>query len=143
MRHSIALLALSAALLSGCFFSPVGPNNAAAPAPTPDASGKVAVTYAIPEGVEATKVTFQVVEKPDVQVLDDSTEAVRQGSIDASALDPGVYTVAVLLNDETEPVARFIFVKPGEAAAPAEGETPAEGTQPAEGGETPAETTEE
>jgi hypothetical protein len=143
MRQPIALLALSAALLSGCFFSPVGPNNAAAPAPTPDASGKVAVTYAIPEGVEATKVTFQVVEKPDVQVLDDSTEAVRQGSLDASALDPGVYTVAVLINDETEPVARFIFVKPGEAAAPAEGETPAEGAQPAEGGETPAETTEE
>lgn len=138
MRHSIALVALSAVLLSGCFFSPVGPNNAAAPAPTPDASGKVAMTYAIPEGVEATKVTFQVVEKPDVQVLDDSTEAVRQGSIDASALEPGVYTVAVLINDETEPVARFIFVKPGAAAAPAEGEAPAEGTQPAEG-DAPAE----
>ncbi|MFN3431482.1 MAG: hypothetical protein ACK46X_16210, partial [Candidatus Sericytochromatia bacterium] len=100
MRPTIALLTLTSALLSGCFFSPVGPNNAPAPAPTPDGSGKVAVTYAIPEGVEATKVTFQVVEKPDVQALDDSTEAVRQGSLDTSALEPGVYTVAVLINEE-------------------------------------------
>jgi hypothetical protein len=149
MRHAIALATLTAALLTGCFYSPVGPNKAANPAPTPGADGKVAVSYTLPEGTEATKVTFVVVDAEgnptSVTALDDSTNATRTGSLDVSSLAAGVHVVDVKFDEAEEAAAHLVIVKPGNPVSNGEGgETPAAGGEtPAEGAETPAEETTE
>jgi hypothetical protein len=120
MRRPIALLTLAAALTAGCFYAPTGTNKATDAVPVP-ADGKVSLSYTVPAGKDATKVTFKVEEKPDVTALDDSTNNPHTVSLDVSSLAAGFYTVDVLLNDETDPTAKLFFVVPG--AAPAASDT--------------------
>lgn len=127
MRRSIALASLTAALLSGCFYAPTGVNKAAESVPVPE-SGKVALSYTVPAGVDATKVTFKVEGQDAVQALDDSTNNPHTVSLDVSSIadKPGYYTVDVLLNDQTDPTAKLYFVIPDPNAGKAsDGGTPA------------------
>jgi hypothetical protein len=112
MRRSIVLASLAATLMSGCFYSPTGVNSAAEAVPVPD-SGKVALSYTVPEGVDASKVTFKVEGNDTVTALDDSTNNPHTVSLDVSSITtPGYYTVDVLLNDDTDPTAKLFFVIP-------------------------------
>ena len=111
MRARILILALAASLVSGCFFSPVGPNTATNAIPTP-ASGKVSLSYTVPEGAEVTKVTFKVEGQDAVNALSDSTDATHTVELDVSSLTPGLYVADVILNEDTDPTAKLTFVVP-------------------------------
>lgn len=136
MRHSIAAALLTAALTSGCFLSPTGVNKAASPALVPDGDKKVAVSFTIPAGTSATKVSFQIKDQEGTvkgtPVIDDSTEATRKATLDATDLSPGVYMVEVIADDNAEaPLAKLSLVVKGNPIAAESGD----GAQaPAEGG---------
>lgn len=128
------LAALSVAF-TGCLFSPSGVNVSDTLYPMPDEDNIITVTYTAPaDKLPAEKLTFQV-EAPteDASIADkviEDTGPEFTATYAADNLDPGIYYVNILYDDDAENiVAKQAFVVPEAEATPEEGGSGEETTE--------------
>jgi len=107
---------LAGPLMSSCFYSPSGTNASNVLYPSPDTGGHIQLQY-FPPRSDVAKATFGVQDHDDITIPpDDTPDDGFTADIDVSKLTPGIYTVNVTLDEDTDPTGHMTLLVPGVAS---------------------------